>query len=272
LNARLGGWTVSDLMSRVGPDLHSLPDPEPDPPQQSPAPAAHGQVALARLELYTVWGREAAWVRAGSDRTSDWLNRGDAIEVYDVESLPLDGEGIDVAASRPPTHLSLSERLAADVLFVVPPTLRPNRHLQLHRRIADVRMELASFVLTGRAHIRPGIEAGDFLLRGNRRFVPITHVELRYTGEPSFSRQVPVVIVNVTHVTLLDRSLGAAVHDHDDPPVPAPAAPDGASTAAGLESFANARMALEQLADLARDGLITPAELRRKRAQILERL
>jgi hypothetical protein len=263
-------------MSRAHPDLHSLPDPEPDPeadpPRPSATPAVHGQVALARLELYTVWGREAAWVRAGSDRTSDWLNRGDAIEVYDVESLPLDGEGLDVTATRPPTHLSLSERLAADVLFVVPPTLRPNRHLQLHRRIADVRMELASFVLTGRAHIRPGIEAGDFLLRGNRRFVPITHVELRYTGEPSFSRQVPVVIVNVTHVTMLDRSLGAAIHDHDEPPVPAPAATGGASTAAGLETFATARMALEQLADLARDGLITPAELRRKRAQILERL
>jgi hypothetical protein len=236
----------------------------PVPPRAAPELAS-----LSPIELYTVWGREVAWAPTGDRRTSDWLNRSDPIEVYSVRSLPLDGDDTEPATPPGSPPLPRSERLAADVLFVVPPALPPNRHLRLHRRVVDVRMEVASFMLIGRVHIRPGTAAGDYLLRGNRRFVPITDVELRYRGEPPFGRQISVAIVNVTHVTILERGSVAAPSLLDDP---AERERPGPMLESGVEIFAAARLALQQLAELAEDGLISQAELRRKRAQILSRL
>ena len=257
-------------LSRTRPET-APSEPEPiGPPDES---------ALAQVELYTVWGREVGWVSSGRDRTSDWLNQGDTISVRGLRDLPLAGNGPD--AEPAPTlaeadALPMTERLAADVIFVVPPALPPNRHLRLHRRIVAVRMELASFRLMGRVHIRPGAEAGDYLLRGNRRFVPVTGVELTYTGEPSFARHLPVAIINVTHVTLLDRG-GHAESPEAEPSFDAgrPRTADDAldaATGTTQDSFLSARVALEQLAALADEGLITRTEQRRKRAEILARI
>jgi hypothetical protein len=256
--------------------------PEPAPGEPEPV-GPPDESALAQVELYTVWGREVGWVSSGRDRTSDWLNQGDTISVRGLRDLPLAGNGPD--AEPAPTlaeadALPMTERLAADVIFVVPPALSPNRHLRLHRRIVAVRMELASFRLVGRVHIRPGAEAGDYLLRGNRRFVPVTGVELTHTGEPSFARQLPVAIINVTHVMLLDRGAHAETHEeaHEgEPSVEAgrPRTADdalGALTGTTQDSFLSARVALEQLAALADEGLITRTEQRRKRAEILARI
>jgi len=257
-------------LSRTRPQTAPSEPEEIGPPDES---------ALARVELYTVWGREVGWVSSGRDRTSDWLNQGDTISVRGLRDLPLAGHRPD--AEPAPTlaevgALPMTERLAADVIFVVPPALPPNRHLRLHRRIVAVRMELASFLLVGRVHIRPGAEAGDYLLRGNRRFVPVTGVELTYTGEPSFARHLPVAIVNVTHVTLLDRGAHAATHSAE-PSVDAGRATTthealDAATGTTQDLFLSARVALEQLAALADEGLITRTEQRRKRAEILARI
>jgi len=257
-------------LSRTRPQTAPSEPEEIGPPDES---------ALARVELYTVWGREVGWVSSGRDRTSDWLNQGDTISVRGLRDLPLAGHRPD--AEPAPTlaevgALPMTERLAADVIFVVPPALPPNRHLRLHRRIVAVRMELASFLLVGRVHIRPGAEAGDYLLRGNRRFVPVTGVELTYTGEPSFARHLPVAIVNVTHVTLLDRGAHAATHSAE-PSVAAGRATTthealDAATGTTQDLFLSTRVALEQLAALADEGLITRTEQRRKRAEILARI
>lgn len=244
-------------------------------PSDEPLVTPGGRVPV---ELYTVWGRESGWISSSGDRTSDWLNRGDTFTLHGITDLPLVGEAPtpgDVEDAD--AHLDF-ERIAADVLMVVPPALPANRHLRLHRRIVEVRMDLASFSLIGRVHIRPGSKPGDYLLRGNRRFVPITNAELTYTGATPFRRQLSVVIVNVTHVTLLDRGPGAAEVTtlEPTPPVPGATAPAGAATAASPgvsgEAFLTARDALEQLAGLAKDGLITATEHRRKRADILARL
>jgi hypothetical protein len=255
---------------------HARPETAPSEPGPVGPP---DESALAQVELYTVWGREVGWVSSGRDRTSDWLNQGDTISVRGLRDLPLAGNWPDDEPTPTPAEadaLPMTERLAADVIFVVPPALSPNRHLRLHRRIVAVRMELASFRLAGRVHIRPGAEAGDYLLRGNRRFVPVTGVELIHTGEPSFARQLPVAIINVTHVTLLDRGTHAETHE-SEPSVDAgrPRTADDALdvvTGTTQDSFLSARAALEQLATLADEGLITRTEQRRKRAEILARI
>lgn len=253
----------------------SRPAPRVDEPAEV-EPLEADAPETASVELYTVWGHEMAWVASGDERTSDWLNTGDTIAVRGLHDLPLDA--VLPADARPPApEEQPTHRLAADVLFVIPPDLPPKRHLRLHRRIVAVRLEMASFRLVGRVHIRPGAEAGDYLLRGNRRFVPITDVELTYTGEPTFQRRLPVVIINVTHVTLLDRGAPAQT-DAEQPAAPVPAvrperiavleAPSGTTE----ESILSVRAALEQLAALSDDGLITRAEQRRKRAEILARI
>lgn len=247
-----------------------------------PVPAAPPPDGLVAVELYTVWGREWGWIGSDGERTSDWLNRGDTFTLHGITDLPLSGEALTTGDPPPPAIRPDFERLAADVLMVVPPELPANRHLRLHRRIVEVRMELASFALVGRVHIRPGTKAGDYLLRGNRRFVPITNAELTYNGETPFRRHLPVVIVNVTHVTLLDRGPGAAEETTleaslAEPGTPAatPAATPGTPgepSGVAADAFLSARDALEQLAGLAKDGLITATEHRRKRSEILARL
>jgi len=223
---------------------------------------------LVPIEFYTVWGREWGWISSNGERTSDWLNHGDSFSMHGITDLPLVGEMPAVGDPVEATEHPDVERLAADVVMVVPPALPANRHLRLHRRIVEVRMELASFALVGRVHIRPGAKPGDYLLRGNRRFVPITNAELTYTGETPFRRHLPVVIVNVTHVTLLDR--GSSVAED----AKAAAAGDRSTAPAGVTggAFLSVRDALEELATLANDGLITAAEHRRKRTDILARL
>jgi hypothetical protein len=236
----------------------------PDEVEQVAAPA---EASLVPIEMYTLQGRQWAWIGSGGERTSDWLNHADLIRVQGLAELPLAGE---VAEPSPPDPSAPTiERLAADVVLVVPPALPPNRHLRLHRRIEEVHLELDNFALVGRVHIRPGAQAGDYLLRGSRRFVPVTRAQLTYNGETTFRRHLPVVIVNVTHVTMLNRGVGVA----DPEEVAEPTAPL-ATAATGIEqsTVVSVREALEQLAELAAEKLITAAEHRAKRAEILARL
>jgi len=57
------------------------------------------------------------------------------------------------------------------------------------------------YQLSGRIHVRPGAEVGDYLLRSTRTFVPITDAELVRQREPEFARMLPVVIMNVRYVS-----------------------------------------------------------------------
>lgn len=240
---------------------------ETTPEEDTPADAPWTD-GLVPLELYTVFGRESAWIRPDGERTSDWLNHGETLTLHGAMDLPFGGE--PTVSPMPTGSEAPTERIASDVVLVVPPALPPNRHLRLHRRIEEVHLEMDSFGLVGRVHIRPGAQAGDYLLRGNRRFVPITRAELTYNGETPFRRSLPVVIVNVTHVTMMDRGAGAAE------PEKVSAAPviDGAARSSGIAegTLISVRAVLEQLAELADQKLISNAEHRRKRAEILARL
>ena len=224
--------------------------------------------SLVPVELYTVQGRQFAWIRSGGERTSDWLNHADSLRLAGLTELPLTGSIAE--PSMPDADMPTTDRLAADLVLVVPPALPPNRHLRLHRRIEEVHLELDNFALVGRVHIRPGAQAGDYLLRGNRRFVPVTRVQLTYTGETTFRRELPVVIVNVSHVTMLNR--GAAAAEPEAAVQPSTRGGEDAATTIQPATFVSVRVALEQLAELAAEKLITATELRRKRAEILARL
>jgi Family of unknown function (DUF6812) len=251
----------------------SRPETAVDEPE---APADEPVGGLLPVELFTASGRELAWISSGDERTSDWLNHGDTISLHSVAALPLDATLPGLMPPDPAADLPDVERLAADVLMVVPPALPPNRHLRLHRRIEEVRMELGGFGVAGRVHIRPGATAGDYLLRGNRRFVPVTNVELTHHGEKPWVRQVGVVIVNVTQVTLLDRGLEAASRAAEPATsaatLPDAAAPEDAASGIDAATMLSVRGALEQLAELANAKLITATEHRRKRAEVLARL
>ena len=238
----------------------------PDEVEQVAPPAEERPVPI---EMYTLQGRQWAWIRSGSARTSDWLNHAETLHLEGLAELPLAGEV--TAPFAPDPSATTVERLAADVVLVVPPALPANRHLRLHRRIEEVHLELDNFAIVGRVHIRPGAQAGDYLLRGNRRFVPVTRAQLTYTGETTFRRDLPVVIVNVSHVTMLNRGVGVGATEPDEmAEAPGPETASGS----GIErtTLVSVREALEQLAELAAQRLITATEHRAKRAEILARL
>src|SRR5207248_9291134 len=107
------------------------------------------------------------------------------------------------------TRLSTSE-----IMFAVPPNLPQGRHLRLHRRVLRVRFQMDGYQLSGRIHVRPGAEVGDYLLRSTRMFVPITDAELVHQRDPQFQRLLPVVIMNARHVS--------RIHLVDGQPEPAP--------------------------------------------------
>lgn len=156
---------------------------------------------LAPIDVFTTDGREIGWIAPSGERTSDRLNREKELAVYAPVATPI-GEMSDWPAAPESIDEALwARRDLEQLIFVVPPPLPPNRHLRLHRRIQDVSMSIGPWRIRGRAHVRPGAEAGDFLLRGSRRFVPLTQVELLREADPPFGVQLEVLIVNVSHVT-----------------------------------------------------------------------
>ena len=278
----------------------AAPQPEPDAPVWP---------VLAELEVYTETRRLIGWIAPEGERTSDWINRGNELELIGATETGLADarpELVEPAAGAARTRLSTSE-----IMFAVPPDLPQGRHLRLHRRVLRVRFQMDGYQLSGRIHVRPGAEVGDYLLRSTRMFVPITDAELVRQREPEFASMLPVVIMNVRYVSrihLMDGSpepppASPARPSAAEPPLapampvppsapppptlnlaaapilPSPAAP---ATPAGepppftfndIEpTEGSVHRALSELAALRRDGLVTDAEFEAKRSEILSRL
>jgi len=277
--------------------------------ETQPAPDAPVWPVLAELEVYTESRRFIGWIAPEGERTSDWINRGNELELIGATETGLADarpELEEPAAGAARTRLSTSE-----IMFAVPPNLPQGRHLRLHRRVLRVRFQMDGYQLSGRIHVRPGAEVGDYLLRSTRMFVPITDAELVRQREPEFARMLPVVIMNVRYVSrihLMDGSPepppastettsapGPAVPmaiptSTSAPPTPmpnmaaAPILPSPAAPAAPASQPApftfndiepregSVHRALSELAALRRDGLVTDAEFEAKRSEILSRL
>ena len=186
----------------------AAPQPEPDAPVWP---------VLAELEVYTETRRLIGWIAPEGERTSDWINRGNELELIGATETGLADarpELVEPAAGAARTRLSTSE-----IMFAVPPDLPQGRHLRLHRRVLRVRFQMDGYQLSGRIHVRPGAEVGDYLLRSTRMFVPITDAELVRQREPEFARMLPVVIMNVRYVSRIH------LMDGSPEPAPTPAAP-----------------------------------------------
>jgi len=277
--------------------------------ETQPAPDAPIWPVLAELEVYTDTRRFIGWIAPEGERTSDWINRGNELELIGATETGLADarpELEEPAAGAARTRLSTSE-----IMFAVPPNLPQGRHLRLHRRVLRVRFQMDGYQLSGRIHVRPGAEVGDYLLRSTRMFVPITDAELVRQREPEFARMLPVVIMNVRYVSrihLMDGSPepppastettsapGPAVpmaiptatsaaptpmpNMAAAPILPSPAAPAAPASQPAPFTFndiepteGSVHRALSELAALRRDGLVTDAEFDAKRSEILSRL
>jgi hypothetical protein len=277
----------------------------------APQPEPHAPVwpVLAELEVYTETRRLIGWIAPEGERTSDWINRGNEIELIGATETGLADarpELQEPAAGATRTRFSTSE-----IMFAVPPNLPQGRHLRLHRRVLRVRFQMDGYQLSGRIHVRPGAEVGDYLLRSTRMFVPITDAELVRQREPEFARMLPVVIMNVRYVSrihLMDGSPEPPLASNETTSAPEPAVPLGIPTATSaprplMPDMAAAAIlpspaapatpasqpvpftfndieptegsvhrALSELAALRRDGLVTDVEFDAKRSEILSRL
>lgn len=251
---------------------------------------------LAELEVYTSDRHLLGWIAPEGERTSDWINRSNELELLGALEIGLADQRPEL--QEPAAGAARLRIATSEIVFAVPPSLPQGRHLRLHRRVLHVRFQMEGYGLSGKIHVRPGAEVGEYLMRSSRIFVPITDAELVHPREPQFQRIVPVVIMNarrVSRIHLVDGpSEAAPVREEEPPEVRMPAGPPApfntpAAAAPNLPeprpapapSFSfgdiepqegSVHRALSELAALRRDGLVTDAEFEAKRSEILSRL
>src|SRR5438477_3764895 len=173
----------------------------------SQEPEAPVWPVLAELEVYTPTRRVVGWIAPEGERTSDWINRGNELELIGPVETGLADERPELP--QPAAGVARTRMPTSEIMFAIPPTLPTGRHLRLHRRVLRVRFQMDGYELIGKIHVRPGAEVGDYLLRSSRTFVPITDAELVRQREPMFARVLPVVIMNVRHVSRIHLMDGA---------------------------------------------------------------
>lgn len=186
---------------------------------------------LAAVELLTDEGRRVGWIATQGQRTSDWLNAN-----ADVPVLGLTAADDETAVEPPSLPAASPESLARDrIIWAVPPPLPANRHLRLHRRKVLVHLELDDWEVSGQAHVRPGADATDQMLRGTREMVPLTEVQVISRADRGEGVALPVLIVNRRHVRRVVV----------DTPHQSAAVPPPVETAAPVEAAAPAAVAAE---------------------------
>jgi hypothetical protein len=199
--------------------------------EEQPDPNPPVWPVLAELEVYTDTRRLIGWIAPEGERTSDWINRANELELIAAVETALDAERPQL--TQPAAGAGRTRVPASEVLFAVPPSLPQGRHLRLHRRVQRVRFQLEGYQLSGKIHVRPGAEVGDYLLRSSRVFVPITDAELVHQREPQFIRLLPVVIMNARYVSRIHLFDGSS-----EPMVGAPETPFVAETPSLAEGAA----------------------------------
>jgi hypothetical protein len=161
---------------------------------------------LLPIELYTTDGQMLGWIGPLHERTSDRLNSTEPLRIAELHAA--DGaSSTDRDILDEDNGLRWSEQPREDVYFVVPPPLlSPNRHLRLHRRLEEISLDVGPYTVNGLVHIRPGSQVSDFILHSGRRFLPMTRVEVRQDGDPTWWRSASVVIINTAFLTWLSGS------------------------------------------------------------------
>ena len=161
---------------------------------------------LAPIELYTADARIVGWISANGQRVTDLLNDNDELHLWHPSPSPISepvdhnsGEPITVPDDPGEWQSVMTEQL----VLAMPPEWRAARQLRLHRKLRRVALSAGPFSVTGNLHLAPGVEATDYSVIRNRRFLPLTDAYLLHNGEPPFEHVVSVVIVNTAHITQL---------------------------------------------------------------------
>lgn len=229
---------------------------------------------LAAIDLTLLDGRRLGWIATDGARTSDWMNENREVVVYGMREIPLATDladpGLPGDAERDTHRLDRNE-----IVFAVPPPLPPNRHLRLHRRRVLIQLDIGNYRIGGQLHVRPGADAGDYVLRSSRTMVPLTEVELVHDGEPEFHRLLEVLIINARHVTRMVQGDRLASRPAPQAVVPAvesrPAAPVAALPARPGVVGGDGTEVLWALRTLLDANLLSIEEFQAKRAELMAR-
>jgi hypothetical protein len=193
-------------------------DPSVEPAAADESPGAE----LAAVDLLLLdEGRRLGWIDVGGQRTSDWLNAHPEVPVHGLADP-------ETTVTEPPDPATAPARALdrEDIVWVVPPPLPQNRHLRLHRRRVLVHLELDGWEVSGQAHVRPGADAIDQVMRGTRPMVPLTEVQVASREHPGQGAVLDVLIVNRSHVR---RVVIDAPHQSAAVPEPVGTAPAAAA-------------------------------------------
>ena len=159
---------------------------------------------IAPIELYTADARIVGWIAANGQRVTDLLNDEAELRLWHPSPGPIVAPtGGESAADPVPGEDSgeLQSVVTEQLILAMPPEWRAARQLRLHRKLRRVALSAGPFSVTGNLHLAPTAEAGDQVLDGSRRFLPLTDAYILHNGEPPFEHVVSVVIVNTAHIT-----------------------------------------------------------------------
>jgi hypothetical protein len=143
------------------------------------------------VELYTRHAMVVGSVAPDGRRLSDILNSNSTLALRDARSVSLlNGvEGSDRAGW---TSVRTDE-----ILLVMPPAYDSPRQMRVHRRQHRVRIQTGEFLITGTAHVLPGMRIDPFVLRSRMRFLALTDAHVSSFTDAAWERQTSVVLVNV---------------------------------------------------------------------------
>ena len=163
--------------------------------------AVQAEPKLEMVELYTAHAMVIGQVNPDGRRLSDILNSSSHLRLRDARSISF-GNGVDGTEGRGWTSID-----TAEVLVAMPPDHTSPRQMRIHRRRHRVRITTGAFVVTGSAHVLPGIELDPYVLRSRMRFLAMTDVYVTSLTDPAWERSARVVLVNVQPVTDLTEVL-----------------------------------------------------------------
>lgn len=148
-------------------------------------------LALEMVEIYTFYALVLGEVDSAGRRLSDILNSSSHLAVRNARSISL-VNGVGGSEGKGWTRVGTE-----DILFAMPPEHVSPRQMRIHRRKHRIRIETGPYVVTGNAHVLPGIRLDPYVLRSRMRFLAMTDVHVSSTTDPVWERNARVVLVNV---------------------------------------------------------------------------
>jgi hypothetical protein len=135
------------------------------------------------IQVFTAGRHLDGWIVATHERITDVLNARQTIRIC-LDPTADTWETID----------------RDDVLLVAPPDRFSDPQRRIHRRKHGLVALVGPYVVTGLAHLQPGVPLDPYLLRTRQHFLPMTEVSVTSRIDPTMEQRLPVVIVNVRNL------------------------------------------------------------------------